>query len=784
MLGMTFMHTSIRRRSRALCAASILVLSALSASLVLPAAAYAGDSAATPAVDDAVAAPPTEDVPDFGRSVSELVVKGSKPAALAPSTASLEATEPQSIISPSAIDQFVPSTGDYSQIALLAPSVSGVATNGPGLSENRTVLRGFQDGQYNVTYDGIPFGDANGPTHHTTSYFPSTTIGAVVVDRGPGEAGTLGTANFGGSINLFSPEVSHQAGFTQELTGGSWNTMMSETKIQTGDLAQLGNLRILANFQELTTNGALTDNSATALNQLVRAVLPINDHWDLTFFGAFNETRVHVNDNAGATLPQVAQYGKNFGLNNDPSSPNYFKYNLVDKHTDFDYIRLRGDVGSKLHVEDTIYTYHYLNVTNTTLDPTLPVGAKQTVTLTPNGTPAPGLQAYTKINDYRMYGNILHTDWTVPFGEIKAGVWYEHSDIGPRSRFDYVATTGAPDYIQLPPSGAVLPTTPENEEYDQFGRWNQVQPFVDVVWNVTPRLTITPGLKYLYFDLSIDTDVNQKTRTPLHTSETFNHTLEFLTANYKIADDWSVYAQYATGFLVPDISIFQVPSPDTAPLKPQTSTNYQIGSVFHRGKLSLDGDLYYITFDNMLQTETIGQDTVYLNAGGAIYKGVEGEASYLLTDHLSAFANGSYNYAVSTSGPIPGSTAAPTNGFAVKDAPRSTAGVGLLYRSDDWTASVSDKYTGVAWADNYQSDHYKMPGYNSTDAKVTRTFGHVRLEASIFNIFDSRAATFIKPNKQSSAGHNTLADQVKNVPFDQYFYQAPRSFEVGLRYSY
>ena len=72
-----------------------------------------------------------------------------------------------------------------------------------------------------------------------------------------------------------------------------------------------------------------------------------------------------------------------------------------------------------------------------------------------------------------------------------------------------------------------------------------------------------------------------------------------------------------------------MPAPNTAPLKPQTSTNYQIGSVFQRGKLSLDGDIYYITFDNLLGTETdpISKETVYFNQGGATYKGVEGQVS-------------------------------------------------------------------------------------------------------------------------------------------------------------
>ena len=67
-------------------------------------------------------------------------------------------------------------------------------------------MRGFQDGKYNITYDGIAFGDTNNPTHHAADYFPTSTIGAVVVDRGPGAAGDLGQANYGGAIHFFSPD--------------------------------------------------------------------------------------------------------------------------------------------------------------------------------------------------------------------------------------------------------------------------------------------------------------------------------------------------------------------------------------------------------------------------------------------------------------------------------------------------------------------------------------------------------------------------------------------------
>jgi iron complex outermembrane receptor protein len=136
---------------------------------------------------------------------SDIVVTATRPNEIAPVTASLQATQPQSIVSRSFIEDSLPATADFNQIALISPSVSNTGSaNGSGLSESKAQIRGFQDGEYNVTYDGVPFGDTNDPTHHSNTFFPSNTIETLIVDRGPGNASQLGQATFGGNINLFS----------------------------------------------------------------------------------------------------------------------------------------------------------------------------------------------------------------------------------------------------------------------------------------------------------------------------------------------------------------------------------------------------------------------------------------------------------------------------------------------------------------------------------------------------------------------------------------------------
>jgi hypothetical protein len=95
-------------------------------------------------------------------------------SAAAPTQSSLSATEPQSIITRDFIELSVTPTAEYSRIVNIAPSLSGDSANGPGLSETKTTMRGFGDDQYNITFDGIPWGDTNNPAHHSTSFFPGS----------------------------------------------------------------------------------------------------------------------------------------------------------------------------------------------------------------------------------------------------------------------------------------------------------------------------------------------------------------------------------------------------------------------------------------------------------------------------------------------------------------------------------------------------------------------------------------------------------------------------------
>src|ERR1700761_4051113 len=236
---------------------------------------------------------------------------------VAPAKASLDTMEPQTIINKSYIQDSVADTADYTTILAIAPSMTGQDINGPGLSDGnvKNTLRGLADGNFVMSYDGIPFGDTNGPTPHSESYFPGVTIGTIDVDRGPGNAGTLGAATFGGSVNMFSETLTSDRHIRAMAGIGSWNTRYANLNWQSGDFDTAGlNTRAMINLNYTGSYGYITDQNTDRTNYLVKTQTDLAPGWTLTLFANYNQLDQHLNDNNGNTPAQIAAFGENFGL--------------------------------------------------------------------------------------------------------------------------------------------------------------------------------------------------------------------------------------------------------------------------------------------------------------------------------------------------------------------------------------------------------------------------------------------------------------------------------------
>ncbi|HEX4741287.1 MAG TPA: TonB-dependent receptor [Caulobacteraceae bacterium] len=685
----------------------------------------------------------------YGTNVEELIVTTqaqSQASDVAPLKANLGQTQPQSLISGSFIHNFTPEMGDYTSVVLIAPSVAGISSNGGGIGDtNKATLRGFQDGQYNLTYDGIAFGDTNDPTHHPADYFPPSNIGAAVVDRGPGEAGDLGQANYGGAIHLFSPVVSDTFNVDQKATYGTWKSWELATTVNTGEIAQTNGTKILAVFDGRGSDGELSYSGGIAWNGLLKIVQPINPNWTITAFSAMEYTQFYQSDaNSGESVAQVLAYGKNFGLTNDPTNENYYKYNHEKKNTDFEYVDLRGDLGHGATLEDQAYTYFYSNKTISADDNSDLIGGINTSAPKCSCNSPNDIGGYNKGNRYRVAGDVLRVNddfkWDWFTGTLKAGALVEGA-VTDRHNILYDLTTGAIDDNKkygLTTSGPLFPGPNGNVKTAEDSSWLQYQLFADFVLRPTDNLTLTPGIKYVDFRRSVEGVENSlngpQARGYISGSNTYTSPLYFFTVNYKFLPFWSVYAQYATGFLTPSLSFTYSDALSLQNLKPATTTNYQVGTVFSRGHLAADADVYFI-HGNGLEQPCPGTNTdgAYCNIGTSDYSGVEGEITYALPYGFTAFANGSINTAKNK-----------TLDQTELSAPKWTDAFGMIWDYRHWQAAVTYKEVGaqVGYVDATNVEH-EIGAYNTTNAIVAYDFGKLKVKLTALNIFDHRDLTSI-----------------------------------------
>jgi iron complex outermembrane receptor protein len=425
------------------------------------------------------------------------------------------------------------------------------------------------------------------------------------------------------------------------------------------------------------------------------------------------------------TAQQLKLYGKNFAINNDPTSEFCKCYNDEKKNTDFEYIDFKYDFGLGITAQDQAYTYFYTNKTIAADDLSGIIGGPNTSHPKDKSYNQADIGGYNKGNRYRVYGDIVRVnkDWT--FGTLKAGALLEYSSTD-RHNLLYDLTTGLPDFN--PKYG---PPAPTNAKTIETSSWLQYQLFADFEIHPIANLTLTPGFKYVNFERKVDGTVENsvigaQTRAAIIGTNTYDSPLYFFTGNYKITPYWSVYGQYATGFLVPSLTYLYADNLSLNNLKPQKSVNYQGGTVYSRGRFTADADVYKIDVSNFEIANPICQ--CYLNGGNASYSGVEGELAYAFPFGLTLFTNGSINTAKDK-----------THNKTLPDAPKWTDAVGALYDYHRWQASLTWKEVGRQISD----DGPELGAYNTVDTSIAYDFGLIKVKLAAFNLADHRSTVLL-----------------------------------------
>lgn len=661
----------------------------------------------------------------------------------APTQGSLKAGQPQSIINQHYIENTQAATANYSDIVSIAPSVVDIEPNGPGLGNSKGLsIRGFQDGQYNLTWDGIPVGDSNDFTHHSAEYFMPQDIGQIIVDRGPGNASTIGYATFGGTISLLTKEPLDKPQTTLYGSFGSFGTAVLGAEFDTGVMKNYGDMRAFIDYRQLKSDGYLSGASTQRKNLFIKAEKPVGDNSLLTFVSMVNRNSGGNAAIVGATsapyvsvskypytstLPgQIQKFGPNYGLSSNPLSQAYTGYNYDEFQTDFEYLGLKTSVGD-VQIDNKLYTYAYYHSGWNGLDPngggcdygqvnclnpdgTFPAGAD-----TPNGTinganNIPGQHMYL---NYRNWGDLLRMHQTFGPGTLHYGVWLNY-----QTYHRYNSEIDFSDNQAWNASGTYPNGISKAVDRLINGTFTTAQPYIQYDWNLTSQLQLRGGLKYAWFQRHDNAPVEQKSKQPLDYTQTWSKLLPAVELHYAIAPNWSAYAQVAKGYLAPNENLFYIPNPQTgaSAVEPEQTTNYQVGTTWRSKALTLSGDLYNIDFTNLVQSRTVAGQKYFYNAGGVKYRGAEMEATYYIGSGISLYGNAAYNQAKQDS-----------DGLQLAGVPKTTGAAGVIYNRGAWYASLIAKYIGSNYGDigvdanGNPAGIYQIPSSTILNAAVNYT---------------------------------------------------------------
>ena len=597
-------------------------------------------------------------------------------AALAPSYAPLEASQPTSVVGKSFIANSTIPAQNYDELIKFTPSLMNIQPAGPVSQQNYgESIRGFQYNQFNTTFDNLVLpGTISNFAPQSATYFTSHDLGSVAVDRGPGTASTIGYATFGGTLALYSKQPADIFGAEAYATFGSFGEQLYGIEVDSGAQPSLNGGRGYIDLSRLQTGAYLTGVTTNRDNAFGKWEQPIGDNTLVTFVGMYNDST--GNTAYGSTLAQLAKYGPDYGLNNNPRSQDFTGYNFDRYDTDYEYIRVASDLGDGWNLTETPYTASYFRSGTEGADPN-----GTTPNIEPGGTKAyiggvrvdatddvPGV---SKHNDFRDWGSVTQLSKDTDFGQLRLGAWFDYVSNGVyRTRIDF--TAGDAGYATKA-TGSTF-----NQQYHD--RLVTAQPYIEFAWHPLPGLTITPGVKYTSVTRELDTGILGSTPAG-ETNATYNKAQWSVDAHYKITPEWVAYFQAAKGFLAPPLSTLETAVPAT--IQPEETTNYQLGTTYQHNRLTLSGDVYYIPFNNFIASVTEPAGTLYFDAGNALYRGVEAEGTYKIGGGLSFYGNGSLN------------DARFSNGVHIYQAPQNTAAGGFIFSRDSVAKDHDNVYASL-----------------------------------------------------------------------------------------
>jgi iron complex outermembrane recepter protein len=310
-----------------------------------------------------------------------------------------------------------------------------------------------------------------------------------------------------------------------------------------------------------------------------------------------------------------------------------------------------------------------------------------------------------KLNGYRHAGDTAILSKQSKWGILRTGAWY-----------DWAYT----DRYQFPSNPITWVDTPLSNFHEHF-LTQSTQPFAEFEWHPIRKCVVITGVKDANYQMYLNQYQDGKTvgclpGKPVAATNTvpancpnggaaftthgitYNNWLPNASARYYVKNNWSVYAQFGEGSIIPPSNVFDVTGGIVLmPPKPTVAKTYQTGTVMKFRRWTLDADYYYIHFQNGydMYTDPTTLEPAFVATGPSNTQGFEAEGTVVIGWGLSAYANVMAGTAKYQTGPN-----YPNGGMWVQDAPSNLETLSLMWIHKNFDVGFIDKRVGQMYNDN------------------------------------------------------------------------------------
>lgn len=639
------------------------------------------------------------------------------------------------------------------------PSITYYSESGNGIGYNYIKLRGFDQKRLAIMINGIPQNDPEDHNAYWSNF--ADLLGSmeeIQVQRGAGSA-FYGPPAIGGSVNMITGDFANRKGITLSTGYGSYNTRRFALA---GGSGLIDNKYVLyGRLSQLASDG-YRDHSYTKKSTYYFAASRYDE-----------QLTTRVNIYGGPIEDGLAYYGlPKFAVKNRDlrkANYNYWESNGSEytwtsarrKQEKEEFSQPHYELLNELRLNDRVSLYSALffvrgygyfdydgtGWTDASYYRITPEYGYQNAEDPGN----PLIHAYV---DNRQWGWLPRVTWNHGAGTLTSGL---------ELRFHRSLHYGTLLWAENLPEGY----DPGRRYYEYSGAKNVVSAYVQEQYTLSERMNAMASVQYVFnrYRLSDEKFVGTDFSVDYHFVN------PRIGLNYNLTQEWNIYwnsgytqreprlknlydAAESSGGGVPEFEKTAAGAYDfTKPfVKPESLVNIELGAGFTRQTLNATVNLYYMDFTDEIikngQVDKFGQP-VTGNADKTSHAGIEIAVRYIPLPELELSANGVVSrsrltrYSVFDTDDNSQPVETKLDGNRIAGFPEQLANARISWRKYGLTASLSMKYVGEQYTDNFQNEENKVDAFTVADAmigyRIAGVFGLRALDirCAVYNLFDS-----------------------------------------------